>query len=189
MADHLDYIRIRGLESGADEMFQGALGCGASDGSADSAPALEWGDMPEDVVTMLGQYTDDVNAWLTEMQSYDPSEAARGITALAIPPAVPALFTALALSGAGVPALPVVATVMVTQAIVNTMGSSLQSLANRYDANSLEYIFRKAMLYKDAGNVEQSVLNDRLSDLAYVDEIIDFGPFRVHIKGKMIEYA
>jgi hypothetical protein len=183
MADHLDYIRIRGLESSEAEVFQGAVGEGTSDG--ESAPALDWGEIPAEAVTMLGQYTEDVNAWLTKMQSYDPTAESRDITALAVP-AIP-LITALVATGGA--ALPAVATVMVTQALVNTVGTAVQNYAQQFDQNSLEYIMRTALLYKDDKNVEQSVLNDRLSDLAYVDQVIDFGPFRVHIKGKMIEYA
>ena len=32
-------------------------------------------------------------------------------------------------------------------------------------------------------------MSEKIGDLAYVDEIIDFGFMRVHIKGKMIEYG
>jgi len=178
----VDYIAIRGLKSSDTEVFRGIGGSSGSSNPDDGDTiGLEWGDMPDEAVTMMSQYTEDVNAYLTEMQNYDPSSRALP----AVIPAVPALLTALATGGA---ALPAVATVMVTQAIVSTVGSQLQNLANRFDSNSLEYIMRKSLLYKDAEGNERSVLDDRLSDLAYVDQIIDFGPFRVHIKGKMIEY-
>jgi hypothetical protein len=180
-----DFIAIRGLQSSDTEVFQG-IGGGSSEadlGGGDTI-GLEWGEIPEEAVSMLGQYTDDVNAWLVAMQSYDPSDGSRGITDLAIP-AIPALFTALATGGASLPA---VATMFVTQAIVNIVGTAIQNYAKSYDPNSLEAVMRKAMLYKDADGDERSVLDDRLSDLAYVDQVIDFGPFRVHIKGKMIEY-
>lgn len=77
------------------------------------------------------------------------------------------------------------------------------------DGENLISIFRKAWLYNDPGdpafksilktallytkNAEgkqflESILNDRLKDLAFVDAVLDFGFMRVHIKGKMIEY-
>lgn len=185
--DHLSFIRIRGLESEESEVFQGASGGGElslTPGDGVTAQALEWGEIPEEAVSLLGTYTDDVNAWLVGMQAYDPDDESRGITDLALP-AIPALLTTLATGGASLPA---VATIFVTQAIVNIIGSALQNYAQSFDKNSLEAIMRKAMLYKDAEGTERSVLDDRLSDLAYVDTVIDFGPFRAHIKGKMIEY-
>jgi hypothetical protein len=181
-----DYIAIRGLKTSDTEVFRGIGGgsSGTGDGGGGDTIGLEWGEIPEEAVNMLGTYTDDVNAWLTAMQSYDPNDGSRSITDLAIP-AIPALFTALATGGASLPA---VATMFVTQAIVNIVGTAVQNYAKSFDNNSLEAIMRKAMLYKDAEGTERSVLDDRLSDLAYVDQVIDFGPFRVHIKGKMIEY-
>jgi len=180
-----DYIAIRGLKSSDTEVFQG-IGGGSSDASPGDGDTigLEWGEIPEEAVSLLGTYTDDVNAWLVKMQAYDPNDDTRGITDLALP-AIPALLTTLATGGASLPAI---ATMFVTQAIVNIVGSALQNYAQSFDNNSLEAIMRKAMLYKDAEGTERSILDDRLSDLAYVDTVIDFGPFRAHIKGKMIEY-
>lgn len=182
MADHLDFIRIQGLEVSDAEVFQGVSGGGSAD---ESGLNLEWGEMPEEAVSLLSQYTDDVNAWLTKIQNYDPSADTRAITDLAIP-AIPLITPIVATGGASLPA---VAMAMAVQAVISTAGPALQNIANRFDENSLEYIMRTAMLYKDAENVEQSVLDKRLSDLAYVDQVIDFGPFRVYIKGKMIEYS
>jgi hypothetical protein len=34
-----------------------------------------------------------------------------------------------------------------------------------------------------------SILDQRLGDLAFVDTTVDFGAFRAHLKGKMIEYG
>lgn len=243
MADHLDFIRIQGLEVSDAEVFQGVSGGGSAD---ESGLNLEWGDMPEEAVSLLSQYTDDVNAWLTKIQSYDPDDDTRAITDLAIP-AIPLITSIVATGGASLPA---VATAMAVQAVISTAGPALQNLANRFDENSLEYILRtallnakesilkqawlsqdnvslmeKAWLYQDAGtfvsilqkawlyfdtgdpvvksilkkallyvkntegqDILESVLHDRLSDLAFVDAVIDFGAFRVHIKGKMIEY-
>lgn len=183
MADHLDFIRIQGLEVSDAEIFQG-VSVGAGDSSGESGLNLEWGEIPEEAVSLLSQYTDDVNAWLTAVQNYDPTAETRAITDLAIP-AIPLITSIVATGGASLPA---VATAMAVQAVISTSGPALQNIANRFDSNSLEYIMRKAMLYKDSKDVEQSVLNDRLSDLAYVDHEIDFGAFRVYIKGKMIEY-
>lgn len=182
-----DYIAIRGLKTSDQEVFRGI---GGSSSSAPSTPGdgddadLDWGEIPEDVVTTMIQYTEDLNSWMSQMSAAAaPADGSRNLPA--IPPAVPALLTALATGGASLPA---VATVLVSQAVVNIVGSALQNLAQRFDPNSLESIVRKALLYKDGDGTEQSVLNDRLSDLAYVDTVLDFGPFRAHIRGKMIEY-
>lgn len=183
--DHLDFIRIQGLEVSDAEVFQGVSGGDVSQSPGDGdTPMLDWGDMPEEAVSLLSQYTDDVNAWLTKIQTYDPADDTRAITDLSIP-AIPLITSIVATGGASLPA---VATAMAVQAVISTAGPALQNIANRFDSNSLEYIVRKAMLYKDKDGVEKSVLDDRLSDLAYVDQVIDFGAFRVHIKGKMIEY-
>jgi hypothetical protein len=180
-----DYIGIRGLDG--QEPFQGVGGESTSD--EEGSIGLEWGEMPEETVTLMSQYTDDINAWLDEIKTYEASDdGTRGLPAeLPAVPAIPAIMAALASTGGA--ALPAVATVMISQALVNTVGSALQNFAAKYDKNSLEYIMRKSLLYKDNDGNECSVLDDRLSDLAYVDQIIDFGPFRVHIKGKMIEYG
>jgi hypothetical protein len=177
----IDYIAIRGLKTSGTEVFRGIGGSSGSSSPGGDTIGLEWGEMPDEAISLMSQYTDDINTWLTTIQNYDPSS--RDLPAVV--PAIPALLTALATGGASLPAI---ATVMVTQAIVSSVGTALQNLASRFDANSLEYIMRTAMLYTDTNGDEQSVLNDRLSDLAYVDQVIDFGPFRVHIKGKMIEY-
>lgn len=260
MSDHLDFIRIQGLEVSDSEVFQGVSGGDVSLSPGDGdAPMLDWGEMPEEAVTLLSQYTDDVNAWLTKIQTYDPDDDTRAITDLAIP-AIPLITSIVATGGASLPA---VATAMAVQAVISTAGPALQNIANRFDENSLEYIMRTALLnakesilkqawlsqdnvslmkqawlsqdnvslmeqawlYQDAGtfvsilqtawlysdtgdpvvksilkkallyvkntegqDILESVLHDRLSDLAFVDAVIDFGAFRVHIKGKMIEY-
>lgn len=184
MSDHLDFIRIQGLEVSDAEIFQGVSGGDVSLSPGEDAGET-WGEIPEEAVSLLSQYTDDVNAWLTNVQNYDPSADTRAITDLAIP-AIPLITSIVATGGASLPA---VATAMAVQAVISTAGPALQNIANRFDANSLEYIMRKAMLYKDKNGVEKSVLDDRLSDMAYVDHTIDFGAFRVYIKGKMIEYT
>lgn len=52
-------------------------------------------------------------------------------------------------------------------------------------------ILGKAFLYPkqvDGQEVVASVVDDRLSDLAFVDAVLDFGFMRVNVRGKLIEY-
>jgi hypothetical protein len=55
-------------------------------------------------------------------------------------------------------------------------------------ADTLLDAFKTAFLKEKDGTLV-SILDARLSDLAYVDTVVDFGPFRVYTKGKMIEYS
>lgn len=180
-----DYVKIRGLQSSGSEVFQGIGGGSASTNPDDGGSGLEWGDMPEDALNLLAQYTDDINTWIQAVREFDPTTAAATGAVVPVAPAVPALLSVLATGGASLPA---VATMFVGQTILNVVGSAIENYAKTFDPNSLEAIMRKSLIFQENGE-DKSVLNERLSDLAYVDTIIDFGPFRAHIKGKMIEYA
>jgi hypothetical protein len=209
MADHLDYIRIRGLTGGSDEVFQGAAGAegGGSTvgggGGETAATALEWGEIPVEAVEMVSKYTTDLNAWISQARAQERSlSRSRGIEDLV--PYVPLVVSTVATGGLNLPA---VATVMATQAVMNLAGSAVENYAASIDENSPSNLLKKAFLYEKDGQTKsilgqalltpefesglkalETMLNQRLSDLAYVDETIDFGFCRVHIKGKMIEY-
>jgi hypothetical protein len=218
MSDHLDYIRIRGLSGGKAEVFQGAAGADGGGSTVTSGGGSEtqqedWTAIPQEAVDELQQYTTDVNAWLDQVKAQSRalagSRGGREITALV--PYVPNVVSTLAAGGAivatGGAALPAVATVMATQAVMNLVTPAIQNYAASLDENSPQNLLKKAFLYEKDGEQHsilgqafltpenesalkalQDILDQRLSDLAYVDETIDFGFCRVHIKGKMIEY-
>jgi hypothetical protein len=209
MADHLSYIRIRGLEGDPEECFQG-IGTSGGDGTGGSPSApFEWGAIPEEALSLIEQYTNDLNDWITKAQDYDPESADRGLPGSRMLPAVigaapliPAIIGTITTGGA---ALPAVAAVMLSQTLMGVVGSSIQNYAATLDPNSAQSLLKKAFLYKDGAvwksifkqallydidseNKDQSVLNDRLKDLLFNDEEIDFGAFRAYLRGKVIEY-
>ncbi len=176
-----DYIGIRGLEG--TEAFQGIVSNSVSVGQpGEDTPGLDWGAIPDEAVSLLSEYTADMNAWLSTMQDYDPDTQARDLPAVI--PAIPTLLATLATGGASLPA---VATVFIGQTLINIVGTIIENYAKSFHPNSVEAILKKALIFQEEDE-DKSVLNERLSDLAYVDQIIDFGAFRVHIRGKLIEH-
>lgn len=206
MRNHLDFIRIRGLVDSNTECFQG-LGSSSSSftvggSGSGSTPALEWGNIPDEAITLLSQYTQDINDWLQKAEAYDPDTSDRGLPAIiGAAPLIPSIVTAIATGGASLPAL---AVGFLGQAIMNLVGTAIGNYAASLDPNSPQAIMKKAWLYKDGSNYKSilqkaflydmdssknnSALNDRLKDLRFNDEEIDFGAFRVWLRGKMIEY-
>lgn len=208
--DHLDFIRIRGLNSAETEVFQGAAGGGSVSGGTVTTQS-DWTAIPEEAIEMINTYTDDLNTWL---QGVNEEAEARGlksreVTTLA--PYVPNIISTAAAGGAiiatGGAALPAIATMMITQTIGNLVGQAVQNYIASQDENSPANILKKAFLYDDAGTLESILgtallqlteeeksilqqrlteLNDAVKDLRYNDEVIDFGGARLHLRGKVI---
>jgi hypothetical protein len=165
--DHLDYIRIRGLEDSDTEVFQG-IGGNVSDstggGSSGSAPAApEWLGIPEDAVTMLLKYTTDLNTWLQSAADYTPDT--RG-DMLELAPYVPEIVSTVAAGGAivatGGAAVPAVGTILATQALLNFVGARVSEYAKSLDPNSPQNLIKKAFLYQDASDDLKSILGKAL---------------------------
>lgn len=191
--DHLAFIRIRGLQSAETEVFQGAAGGGGPVDGGTVTTQSDWTAIPEEVIAAISTYTDDLNSWLEGMNAEARSRGVKSREVTALAPYVPNIISTAAAGGAivatGGAAVPAVATMLVTQTISNLIGQAVQNYISANDENGLAYIMKKALLYDNQnGDEKASVLNDRLSDLAYVDETVDLGFCRVHIKGKMIAY-
>lgn len=213
MADHLAYIRVAGLESDPEECFQG-LGISSSVPGVTPAPGgttnLEWGEIPAEALTMLQQYTEDLNAWIETTKDYDPDSGARAVPAVIQEsmPAIPILLGTLATGGT---ALPAVATVLLSQAILNWVGSAVADYAENFDENSPRNLFKKAFLYTEEGNANEllsilkkaylyqieidgqnethSVLKDKLEDLTLMDAELKYADnTSLHIKGKVLNH-
>jgi hypothetical protein len=214
MADHTDFIRIRGLESSAEEVFQGLGGASLSVSEAGGDEDTEWTAIPEDVVALISTYTDEVKTWLATVEDYEPPEdGSRGVSGLPAIPSLPAIIAgAGAIVATGGAALPAVATLMVTQVIMNLAGSQLEDIRHNFDPNSPINVFKKAFLkngksilseaWLQSGS-EPSILQARLTeliektgnleqplkDLALIDAIIQFGDdMKARIKGKALEF-
>jgi len=191
MSDHLDFIRIRGLEDSELEVFQG-IGATGSGGSSDggTTPATEWSAFPIDAIEMMETYTDGMIAWQKEAEAYTPDDPTRGM--LATIPSVPAILGSLALAGTGAVSLPVLATGLITQSLLLMLKTAVENYAKSIDANSLEMLFKKAFLFKEGETIDpakfQSIVKRCLEDLRYNDEELDFGAFRAWLHGKIIEY-
>lgn len=212
MADHLAYIRIKGLELDPEECFQG-MSTDSTDnvsgGDNGNSKPTDWGTIPEEALTMINQYITDVNAWIEKAVAYDPSGADRGISRerglpaiVGAAPMIPAIIGTVATGGA---ALPAIASVMLSQTIMGLIGASIQNYAATLDPNSPQSLLRQALMYKDGATWKSilkqallfdlddnhkntSVLNQRLKDLLFQDQEIDWGAFREYLRGKIIEY-
>lgn len=188
-----------------------------SGGGSGGAGGSDWTEIPPEALESISKYTDDINSYIDQVnaqtRSLARSRGSRETTAIA--PYVPNVMSTLGAAGAivatGGAALPAVATVMAVQVGMNIIGQAVQNFAMANDENSPQAIMKKAFLYDESGTQHsilgtalltaeyesvmktalqqlQDILDQRLSDLAYVDETIDFGFARLHIKGKMIEY-
>lgn len=104
MSDHLDFIRIQGLEVSPDELFQGA-GCSVSGVSADTASGSTGASWLDTLITELEESWLGLSHWIGDAQSSaeasqpDDEEESRGIGARMLP-AIPAAG-ALATLGVG----------------------------------------------------------------------------------------
>ena len=214
--DHLDFIRIRGLESSDTEVFQGMGGAtltaetsgGTSPGTTTS---LEWGEIPTEVLEQVAQYTTDLNEWIAEAVRYDPDSGTRSLVPELLDnlPVVPIVTTAVTAATAPV-ALPAVATVMLSQVIMNQVGTAVAEYARSHDPDAPENILKKAFLWDNDGTLEsilktamlrvsdteKSILRERLTaleqplkDLSLIDATIEAGnDLKVRVKGKALEF-
>ncbi len=147
MADHLSYIKIRGLEGDPEECFQG-LGISGESTSPGGTTSLEWGEIPTEALEALNSYTGEIQAWLQAAAEYDPDSGARDL--LPALPLVPAVIGTVVSGGT---ALPAIATVFMGQILMNLVGTALQSFAENLDENSPRNLFKKAFLYSDPSDV------------------------------------
>lgn len=211
MADHLDFIRIRGLETPSEaEVFQG-IGGGtvtSAPGSGET-PSLEWGEIPQEAIEMVSTYTQDLNTWLAEALRYDPDSGSRALPPGLLDniPVIPLITSLVATGGASLPA---VATVVVSQVLMNYVGSAVANYAESLDENSPVNLLKKAFLYDNNGTQESilktaflrltdpeySILQQKLAeirdgvnDLAMVDATVHIGDdLKARIKGKALEF-
>lgn len=182
MADHTDFIRIRGLESSDDEVFQG-LGAAAvtvegPGGTPGTSPGIEWGEIPAEVLEQVGQYTTDLNSWIAQALRYDPDTGSRALVPELLDdlPIVPLVTSIVATGGVSLPA---VAATMLTQVLMNQIGSAVANYAESLDQNSPTNILKKAFLWDNNGTMEsilgtamlrvsddeKSILRERLTAL------------------------
>jgi hypothetical protein len=186
MADHTDFIRIRGLESSDEEVFQG-LGAASltvsGTGGGDSEDT-DWTMIPQDILDQVDTYSTALKEWLVQADNYTPPDdvTSRGARDMSLPPA-PELTTIIGGVGAivatGGAALPAVAVTLLTQTLLNMAASQLESFKKSLDPNSIENLFKKAFLWKDGLSLksilgtaflqlsesEKSILQARLTEL------------------------
>lgn len=207
--DHLDFIRIRGLQSADSEVFQGAAGGTSSTapGSPGEGENTEWVGIPEETIELVEGYTTDLNEWMKGINESTDRALGRSRDVTDLVPYVPNIITGIgAIVGTGGAALPAVATVMMSQVIANLVGQAVQNYIASQDETSPANILKKAFLYPEDG-VSKSILLkallnavdgtqesrvdelvEALKALQYNDEEVDFGPFRVHLRGKVLDY-
>lgn len=216
MADHTDFIRIRGLESAETEVFQG-MGAASltvsGPGGGSGGTSTIWEAIPEDVISLVTSYTEEVKSWLQTVEDFVPTEdGSRGVSGLPALPVLPIIFTGAALALSGGAAVPAIATLMITQSLMNRAGAQLEEIRHNCDPNSPINVFKKAFL-KDGKSIlseawlqsgsEPSIVKDRLTavaaeitkleqpikDLSLVDVIIQLGDdLKARIKGKALEF-
>ncbi len=185
MADHLSYIRIRGLEADPEECFQG-LGAsglpsspGGGTGGGTGAP-LEWGEFPQEVLTAIVDYASQQDTWLknieeVERQYYESEYGmTRGLPAVVEnAPLVPVIIGTIASGGA---TLPVIVGEILIQIGFSVANAQLRKMFRNLDPDSPENqqkelinVLKKALLYAKAGETtpEHSILDNALNyDLA-----------------------
>jgi hypothetical protein len=217
MADHTDFIRIRGLESSDTEVFQGlgaasltVSGPGGGD-SGGTSPGMEWGEIPETVLTMISDYSQELNDWIAKAIRYDEESGTRALVPELLDD-LPVVPMALATVATGGLSLPAVATTMLAQVLMNHVGTAVANYAEAQDPNSPSNVLRKALIKDDKSilaeallqaGADPSILQARLTelvektgnleqplkDLALVDVIIQLGDdLKARMKGKALEF-
>lgn len=218
MADHLAYLRIYGLQGDAAECFESisAGSAGSSGTSSAAATGTDMTSFFESVADSFSGIWEWITGQVPAEETTEESTA-RGTRRARFLPAVvtaglPALFAALppAMIGAGAIALATSSVSQLTEAFfddyIDTSSErhKLQDIEDRL--TELVELFRTAFIYEDGIlQLDQSILykalleendeNDELKsyleylkDLRYNDEVLDFGAFRAHLKGKIIQY-
>lgn len=166
MADHLDFIRIRGLESSDDEVFQGLGAASVVPGETPgTSPGMEWGEIPETVLTMISDYSQDLNTWIAKAIRYDEDTGSRALIPELLDD-LPVVPMALATVATGGLSLPAVATTMLAQVLMNHVGTAVANYAEAQDPNSPANILRKALLYND-----ESIIRERIT--ALIEELMN----------------
>lgn len=214
MADHLDFIKVRGLETPEeDEVFQGLGGAALTvDAAGGTSQSLEWGEIPADAIDMVSTYTQDLQTWLAEAVRYDPDSGSRALVPELLDdlPVVPLVVGSVVAAGTGAVTLPAVATVMLSQVIMNLVGSSIANYAESLDENSPVNLLKKAFLYDNNGtqesilktallrltDAEKSILQAQLKgiqegveDLSFLDAELKFADnTSLHVKGKVLNH-
>jgi hypothetical protein len=208
MADHLDFIRIRGLQSADTEVFQGASGGGTSSAAPGSpGDTTEWVGIPEETIELVEGYTTDLNEWMRGINESTARALGRSRDVTDLVPYVPNIIGGVgAIVGTGGAALPAVATVMMSQVIANLVGQAVQNYIASKDENSPANILKKAFLYEEDSTTKSILLKallesvdgtqesrvdeliEELKALQYNNEEVDFGPFRIHLRGKVLDY-
>ena len=215
MADHTDFIRIRGLESSTDEVFQG-LGAAAvtvegPGGSPGGNTSIEWGEIPETVLTMISDYSQSLNDWIAKAIRYDEETGSRALVPELLDD-LPVVPMALATIASGGLSLPAVATTMIAQVLMNHVGTAVANYAEAQDPNSTSNILRKALIKDDKSilaeallqdGVDPSILKERLTaliaeltnltaaveDLTFLDAEIKYADnTSLHAKGKVLHH-
>lgn len=207
MADHTDFLRIRGLESAETEVFQGmgAASLTVSGPGGGGNTGIEWGEIPENVFTMISKYTNDSNEWLKTALAYNADSGSRSLPPALLDalPLVPVVIEAVATGGASLPAA---AVTLLAQVIMSQAETGLANYAESLDENSPTNLLKKAFLYDDQGELKSILgtglltaetvktsflegVRKAIEALKYNDEVVDFGPFRLHLKGNVIEFG
>jgi hypothetical protein len=202
----LKMIAIRGYAGDAEEAFQG-IGPGESlspgPGYPDSGPYIpppaigeplpttelpiapevtidnamdiDWGTLPETMRAQVTKYLSDLAAWTRSQDAQS-----RDLPAV-IKPLVPVVI------GTATGSLPAVAAGYAIQLGLHVVEGLAENWVRQQENAPLLEAFEKAFLKDKEDSILQKAA-DNIADLKYNDEVIDFGPFRIHLKGKIIEY-
>ena len=215
MADHLDFIRIRGLESSDDEVFQGLGGAAVTvegpGGTPGTSPGFDWGEIPQEVLSMISDYSQELNAWIAQAVRYDEDTGSRSLVPELLDD-LPIVPMALATVATGGLSLPAVATTMLAQVLMNHVGTAVANYAEAHDVNSPINLLRKAFLKDDKSILgeaflrdgsDPSILKERLTalieeltnttsaveDLTFIDAEIKYADnTSLHAKGKVLHH-
>lgn len=161
MADHTDFIRIRGLESADSEVFQGlgAASLTVSGGTPGGSTGIEWGEIPAEVLTMISDYSQSLNDWIAQAVRYDEDTGTRSLVPELLDD-LPIVPMALATVATGGLSLPAVATTMIAQVLMNHVGTVVADYAEAHDVNSPINLLRKAFLKDDKSILGEAFLQD-----------------------------
>lgn len=213
MADHTDFIRIRGLESADTEVFQGlgAASLAVAGPGGGGGSEMDWGEIPETVLTMISDYSEDLNTWIAKAIRYDEDTGTRALVPELLDD-LPVVPMALATVATGGLSLPAVATTMLAQVLMNHVGTAVANYAEAHDVNSPVNLLKKAFLKDDKSILgeawlqngdEPSIVKDRLTaliaeltntttaveDLTFLDAEIKYADnTSLHAKGKVLHH-
>jgi hypothetical protein len=162
-------------------------------------------------VDALKAWLDAVDAWMPKEEkwiddsiTFSESEGSRGDLPAPIPPALPDLAEYVSLPALIAQFGPWGIVIFVGLRVVKRIAEGwLEKKMNpgvgdlKKAVDDLRDAVKKGLLYNNGNDpiLLKAFLDNALKpylaalpDLAYVDAIVDFGPFRCHLKGRMIEY-